>query len=294
MKHTFTLIIFILFSSNIFAQKIQLKIVSANTPVQNATITDEHKKLITISNIEGVVFLEKDNYNLIISHVGYKNYNLNISITDTAKIIKVNLNKNIVEEPVITVLAIQKKQKLKKYSFGLYKYKSEPAGHISLTSGKLGVIIPYNLPQKDIYLKSLKFQLKNTKQSNKLNCKLEIKLYQILGDTIAFYPLNSKQILINFKDLKRNNTVSIEEKIILPKSKILISFEFYNLDKSNKESYIFFTANEVSDNCLLITNSVFAPNWQGVKIPYSCRPNSFTLKHQQFNIKLNAQNIYEN
>lgn len=289
MSSFFFLFVFLINKS--FSQNKVIQFVCGKQPIPNVTVIDSAKNLFLISNDNGEVQIKNNNYSLRVSHVGFNPVSIDIDSTNNSSRVSIPLSVRITEELPIVVRSDKIKVSKINVHFGNIK-KNARSGLEFFVQGKFGSIIEYNLSISNLYLKNIKFEIRNQKLTNSFNSKLEIKLYQFERPFINPVPLNTLPIIIDFKDLKRINEIAIKEKIILPPNGVLISFEFYNVNTEDKKCYIFLNGIENSEKCLIIKESIFSPYWSK-KVPNNCSFNPSTFKNLRLNIKIKCSNFYE-
>lgn len=291
MKIIIILIILIIWSPNCFTQIKVIQFFDGQDFIPSVTVFDSSKNLFLISNEKGEIYLKNQNYLLVISHVGYNSSTYHISSEDNQTLIKITLSKRIHEELPVLIFSKKVKDSKRLYKFGEIN-KNAKSGLQFYSQGKLGSVIEYDSIKTALYLKSLKFEIKNHKISNRYNSKLEIKIYQFERPFITPFPINSIPIIIDFKDLRRINEIIMKEKIVLPPNGILISFEFFNENTLDPNTYILFNGKENSDKCLTIKGSIFLLNWKQ-RVPIDCSFNPFSFKNIRLNLLIKCSNYYE-
>lgn len=224
MKLFFLLIV--LFVNTCFSQTVLIKITSNEKAVPFATISDSMKGVIQFSDMSGEAGLKSDNYNLTISHVSFDDYHLSLPGTAHDTIVLISLTPKATVLETVSVYN-EKADKSKKYKYEVFEKKLRS----SLTLREK-ILLGVNIPLKNFdsddhkYLRSICFILDSIQKTRKEEFVIEFKVYALNENNQPEpVPLNIKPLYLRSGDVKKNNEIILNEKILLPEYGLFISAE---------------------------------------------------------------------
>lgn len=271
--------------SSLCSQTIILKFSDASRLIPFVNVYDSSKEINKASNESGILQLKSDNYNLKITHVSYNPYYLKISAPSKDTIINVLLQErnNTLGEVIVSI----KKIKPKVFEAGAYN-QSNLTSVILNQDIKIGAYLNGFKDDKRHYIKTIKFKLKKDTRISKENYVMEIKLYEVQGQSISLNTINRKPIYVNSTSLTSNNEISLQEQVYLDYDGLFISFEIPYINSTNLPR-IAFSGNYVSDNCVTYTKRNNIP-WEENILNRGCGTSPLSEKHCKLNISVRYQN----
>ncbi len=117
------------------------------------------------------------------------------------------------------------------------------------------------------YLNSIRFKLRNTAALNREKDNLEIKVYNMVGKTIANEPANINPIYVRLDQLKKYNEVKVSEPIEIPDDGILVVLELPNIYNDNRELRMTFAMSINNEDCNLYEGKVTNRVWNSETFP---------------------------
>lgn len=222
------LVFLILLKINGYSQNITIKFQNSDgSNIPFVYIFDSTKNYKNVSNQTGMISVPNNDYCLETSHVSYLNSQINIKKSKNDTVIIIQLLRKIYEMEEILITNNFQKQKWKKREIGTF-YKSGKSTSSISQNLKSGIAFRLsNLEFNVAVLESIKFKSEiNKKVMISDAVVVEIKLYAIDSNSmVEKEPLNKLPIYLNVRDLKRKNEIRLDEKIIIPRNGLFISFE---------------------------------------------------------------------
>lgn len=278
------LLLFISFFSK--SQIIKLKFVDDTNHVQYVQVYDSLKKHIYYADSLGILSLSVGDYVLTSSHVSYRGSRicLNNIYSDTTIIISLLKRNNLI--PGVTVLSKRNHTQCKSlFEAGRLFRHSNTILNVSCKL-KMGLLIS-DYTKNGSILKSIKFNLLNTKLNRRESFFIELKLYAVLDDlSLDTIPLNKIPIYLYSKTFKPINEIILNESIVLPDKGLFISFETPSFNSFDKKIISFPISSNANKCSIFIANNnitFWSPN---ILKESACRINSLKGKYENISFQI--------
>ena len=256
----YLLFLFLLFNGITQAQIVTIKVFDDTLLVPFVSMYEKNYNLYKSSDSMGCIKMKANNYDITLSHVSYKKVFLQISKSSFDTLVNIHLEKIISDLDDITILTKSNYELSdNEYTIGNYDKKTKMGIELR-QSLKVGVRIAAIKNEKINILRNIKYKLK--KNNGFVNSDFaEVKLFQISDGHITQNTLNKKPIYIKCSDLKKKNTLAINERIVIPKEGFFISFEMPAIyDTDNARSIVFY-GTWLDGGCELFIQKNNNSNW---------------------------------
>ena len=211
--------------------------------VPYVTVYSEQKQIYAMSDVYGkweISVNSSDSILLNIEIIGFENTSLLLYNINRDTTIELTLQEDIQYLEDVTVVAEKpdvRKMKVKSAGY----FKGSHAGDVVFRSKtKLGVYIPMEKTATKKLLKTINFQISNSKNlRNKKDIAVEIKIYAVKNSKLSDKPLNTKPIYIPFSEIGKKNSIDIDQIIFIHNHDVFVSLEFPEYEANHSEDYIY-------------------------------------------------------
>lgn len=253
---TFTmryLLVFLTIQISVFAsaQKVIHCVDKNNNAIIYASIydTSEHKISGFTDNF-GNFTIKTSSKVFNLTHVSFTPFLLDIKKSEREDTINIIMSerKELMEEVFVKNISINKK---KYFQIGTFKKKTS-SGFIFRQKLLIGFKFP-TIPQSENQkiIRSIRFVLGQTRNLDRQDFIVEIKIYKLLEDGLLdSFTLNKKPIYLNSSSLKKKNEIFMSEDIKLPSSGVFFSFELPEIMDDNYDWTILFKGSFDSEKAL--------------------------------------------
>lgn len=235
---------------------------------------DSEKNLRAITNENGVIQISDGNYKFETSHVSYLNKTISISSSQKDTIIVIQLLDRVTKTEEVIVKTSLQNQKWRKNEIGTFHNSGKSSSGV-YHNLKTGIVFAFT--EKDFntaILESIKFKTDINKKLKITDTLLiEIKLYGIYNGLVEANPLNKIPIYLNIKELRKKNEIKVNEKILIPKEGLFLSFEVPFSTNKTKPILVFF-GNFNNTECKFFVRNTKELNWPTNIITQGCKSHS--------------------